>query len=73
MTAVMDSTDPVVEDPIGTPEQPRLPDASVLEDKTPAWIRTPGISVAFTVVIGTIFVILANRPLHQTDLWDHLN
>lgn len=73
MTAVMDSTEPVVEDPSGTPEEPRLPDASVLEDKTPAWIRTPGISVAFTVVIGTIFVILANRPLHQTDLWDHLN
>ena len=59
-----------------TPEPespPQLPDASVLEDRTPEWIRTTPTSALFVLLIGCVFVILANRPLWHTDLWDHLN
>lgn len=56
--------------PIPTPE---LPDARVLEDKTPEWLRTTPLSVVFTFVIGVVFVLMASRPLWHTDLWDHLN
>ena len=52
---------------------PELPDASVLEDRTPEWIRTTPASALFTLLIGVVFVVLANRPLWHTDLWDHLN
>ena len=51
-----------------------LPDASVLHDKTPEWIRTPAVSAVFTGVLGLILITLfANRPLWHTDLWDHIN
>ncbi len=49
-----------------------LPDASVLEDKTPDWIRTPAVSAVFVVVLGTLLLVFANRPLWHTDLWDHV-
>ena len=53
--------------------KPELPDASVLEDRTPEWTRTTPTSSLFVLLIGCVFVILANRPLWHTDLWDHLN
>ena len=52
---------------------PELPDASVLEDRTPEWIRTTPTSALFVLLIGVVFAVLANRPLWHTDLWDHLN
>ena len=52
---------------------PQLPDASVLEDRTPEWIRTTSTSALFVLLIGAVFAVLANRPLWHTDLWDHLN
>ncbi len=52
---------------------PELPDARVLEDKTPEWIRTTPVSALFTLLIGFVFVLMASRPLWHTDLWDHLN
>jgi hypothetical protein len=73
MPAVMDPPEPHLNDVAGTQLPAPLPDASVLEDKTPPWMRTPSVSALFVVVIGVIFVIMANRPLHHTDLWDHLN
>jgi len=61
--------------PPSNPEttRPELPDARVLEDKTPLWMRTTPASALFTVLIGLVFVYIANRPLWHTDLWDHLN
>ncbi|MCA9034650.1 MAG: hypothetical protein KDA91_05945 [Planctomycetaceae bacterium] len=50
-----------------------LPDASVLEDKTPEWFRTPGVSVLCTMALGLIFLQMAFQPLWHTDLWDHIN
>ena len=51
-----------------------LPDASVLHDKTPEWVRTPAVSAAFTAFLGVLLITLfANRPLWHTDLWDHVN
>lgn len=50
-----------------------LPDARVLEDKTPDWMRSTPTSVLFTVLIGFVFILMASRPLWHTDLWDHLN
>lgn len=54
------------------PDAP-LPDASVLQDKTPAWLRLPSVTAVFVLVIGGVFLVMANRPLWHTDLWDHLN
>jgi len=56
--------------PLPTPE---LPDARVLEDKTPQWMRCTPSSTGFVALIGLVFVIFASRPLWHTDLWDHLN
>lgn len=54
------------------PEQ--LPDASVLEDKTPEWCRVPAVVTPFVIVLGILLITLfANRPLWPTDLWDHIN
>ena len=68
----------VMEKPNHTPQQfapapAELPDARVLEDKTPDWMRSTPTSVLFTVLIGFVFVLMASRPLWHTDLWDHLN
>lgn len=52
---------------------PQLPDASVLVDRTPDWIRTTPKSALFMLLIGVVFALMANRPLWHTDLWDHLN
>lgn len=52
---------------------PQLPDASVLEDRTPEWFRTTPTSALFVLLIGVVFAVMANRPLWHTDLWDHLN
>ena len=53
--------------------KPELPDASVLEDRTPEWIRTSPTSALFVLLIVFVFILMANRPLWHTDLWDHLN
>lgn len=51
-----------------------LPDARVLEDKTPDWMRMSGRSVLFVVTLGVLLIaVFASRPLWPTDLWDHIN
>ncbi len=55
------------------PQAPELPDARVLEDKTAEWMRCTPMSAVLTLVIGFVFLLMANRPLWHTDLWDHLN
>ena len=52
---------------------PQLPDASVLEDRTPEWIRATPTSALFVLLTGTVFIWLVYQPLWHTDLWDHLN
>ena len=52
---------------------PQLPDASVLEDRTPEWIRSTPTSALFVLLIGAVFIGLVYQPLWHTDLWDHLN
>ncbi len=59
--------------PSATDGKPELPDASVLEDRTPDWMRTSPTSALFITLIGVVFILMANRPLWHTDLWDHLN
>lgn len=56
------------------PEEETLPDASVLEDRTPPWFRSRRGSSIFLTALGlTLIVLFANRPLWHTDLWDHVN
>ncbi|MCA9064211.1 MAG: hypothetical protein KDA96_14170 [Planctomycetaceae bacterium] len=55
------------------PEKNALPDASVLEDKTPEWFRSRPFSVVMTTLLGCYFVVSAARPCWHTDLWDHIN
>ena len=50
-----------------------LPDASVLEDKTPEWCRMSAAVPAFLLVLGLVLMVFANRPLWHSDLWDHIN
>ena len=51
-----------------------LPDARVLEDKTPDWMRMSASSVWFALVLGMLLItVFASRPLWHTDLWDHVN
>ncbi|MCP4509050.1 MAG: hypothetical protein GY826_21970 [Fuerstiella sp.] len=50
-----------------------LPDASVLEDKTPEWCRVSSAVPAFLLVLGMVLIVFANRPLWHSDLWDHIN
>lgn len=51
----------------------QLPDAGVLEDRTPEWFRTTPTSAMFVLLIGAAFIWLVYQPLWHTDLWDHLN
>lgn len=71
MATVADETE--LADVADPRQRDRIPDASVLEDKTPAWIRSSGATVVFVAVIGVVFLLMANRPLWHSDLWDHLN
>lgn len=50
-----------------------LPDARVLEDKTPEWMRSTPSSSLLVLAIGIVFILRASGPLWHTDLWDHLN
>ncbi|MEO2033220.1 MAG: hypothetical protein ABGZ35_14150 [Planctomycetaceae bacterium] len=51
-----------------------MPDARVLEDKTPDWMRMPGNSVLFVLALGMLMIVVfASRPLWPNDLWDHVN
>ncbi|MDG1895508.1 MAG: hypothetical protein P8J37_11400 [Fuerstiella sp.] len=54
------------------PNEP-LPDASVLEDKTPEWCRMSAAVAAFLLALGLVLMVFANRPLWHSDLWDHIN
>ena len=57
-----------------SPKPAALPDASVLEDKTPEWCRMSAPATGFLFGLGLILVVLfANRPLWHSDLWDHIN
>ena len=71
MSAVLEKLNgPQIPEALPTTE---LPDASVLEDRTPEWIRTTPTSALFMLLIGVVFALMANRPLWHTDLWDHPN
>ena len=71
MSVVMEKPNPTQQPLASAPAE--LPDARVLEDKTPDWMRSTPTSVLFTVLIGFVFILMASRPLWHTDLWDHLN
>jgi len=68
------TVEPVTENKPALDENTELPDARVLEDKTPAWARMSGTSVFFVLTLGLLMItIFASRPLWPTDLWDHIN
>jgi hypothetical protein len=68
------TVEPVTENKPALDENTELPDARVLEDKTPEWARMSGISVYFVVTLGLLMItVFASRPLWPTDLWDHVN
>jgi len=68
------NVDPVTDNRPVLDEINELPDARVLEDKTPGWIRLPANSVPFVVTLGILMIaVFARRPLWPTDLWDHVN
>ena len=51
-----------------------MPDARVLEDKTPDWMRMPGNSVLFVLTLGILMIVVfTSQPLWPNDLWDHVN
>lgn len=56
-----------------TPVASVLPDARVLEDKTPTWFRTTPTCTLMTLVTGLLAVAMTHVPLWHTDLWDHIN
>jgi len=49
------------------------PEVIVLEDRLPEWFRSRPNSLAVTLVVAVIFVLLNSIPLSHTDLWGHLN
>lgn len=68
------TVEPVTENKPALDNNPELPDARVLEDKTPAWARMSGASVYFVFTLGLLLItVFASRPLWPTDLWDHVN
>jgi hypothetical protein len=68
------SVEPVTDNGAALDEINELPDARVLEDKTPDWMRMSGNSVPFVLTLGVLMIaVFANRPLWPTDLWDHVN
>lgn len=71
MSAVLEKPE-LPQSPNSSPDS-ELPDDRVLEDRTPEWMRMPPTSALFLLLIGVVFILLANRPLWHTDLWDHLN
>ena len=58
--------------PEEAPVEKKLPDASHLEDHTPAALRAPRVLPAFAVFLGVLYVFLCSYPLWHTDLWGHL-
>ncbi|MCA9058155.1 MAG: hypothetical protein KDA85_06630, partial [Planctomycetaceae bacterium] len=71
MSAVLDEPEAPMD---SVPEpQTQLPDATVLEDKTPEWFRSRPVTVLLTILLGCWFVVLAARPLWHSDLWDHVD
>lgn len=70
MPSVIDAPPP--ESDIHTDRQESLPDARVLEDKTPVWFRSTPIGTLLTLLIGIAFVVLTHVRLWHTDLWDHI-
>lgn len=70
----MSATAPLTEPRKSAVERPAAePDAPVLEDKTPEWLRMSPAATVFTLSIGFVFLIFANLRLWHTDLWDHVN
>ncbi|HID24571.1 MAG TPA: hypothetical protein EYP14_19530, partial [Planctomycetaceae bacterium] len=49
-----------------------LPDASVLEERLPVWMRLSRRAAGWTTMIGVLFLFMNYRPLWHTDLWGHL-
>lgn len=70
MPATLELPPPEVTAP---PAVNELPDARVLIDRTPEWMRSTPASVILTIAISATFILMANTPLWHTDLWDHLN
>lgn len=69
MTAVMNPPQPPRAEPV--PQTP-LADASMLEDKVPAYLKASSTTAVFALALGLLYVCLSIRPLWHTDLWGHL-
>lgn len=66
--------EPVTDNDSVSESTDQLPDASVLEDRTPDWMRMPRHSALFVVTLGVLMIVVfSSRPLWPTDLWDHIN
>ena len=58
--------------PEEAPVEKKLPDASHLEDHTPAALRAPRVLPAFAIFLGILYFFLCRYTLWHTDLWGHL-
>jgi hypothetical protein len=48
------------------------PDASVLQDRTPPWLRLSRGATGLIALLAGLFVMFARLPLWHADLWGHL-
>ncbi len=52
--------------------RPEIPNASLLEDRMPAWFRITKTAALLSVLLLAAFTFLSFRPLWHTDVWGHL-
>ena len=69
MTAVMNPPQPPRAE---LAPQTQLADASMLEDKVPAYLKASRATAGFALALGLMYVFLSYHPLWHTDLWGHL-
>lgn len=51
----------------------KLPDASVLVDQVPPWLKAPRSWAGWTLVLGLIYLTFCLKPIWHTDIWGHLS
>ncbi len=49
------------------------PNVALLQDRTPAWLRSSAATAGLTFVLGIVFIFSSVLPVWHTDLWGHLN